>query len=89
MTLETWQLELSLIIITMPILIVNIWWLIFNRKYRNPTPFHQESDLYTDSFLAGMSAGITGAACCRHINCSHPRHRPEGIEHATCPEDPP
>ena len=87
MTLEPWQWSLSLVIITVPILVANIWWLIFNRKRRNGAPLHQEYDLYTNSFLAGVSASAADAACCRHINCSLPRHHPEGIDNATCPGD--
>ena len=81
MTLETWQLGLSLIIITMPMLIVNIWWLILNRKCRNPTPFHQESGLYTGSFLAGMSAGMTDASTHQSVDEHHSRHRPGSGKH--------
>ena len=87
MTLEPWQWGLSLIIIAMPILIANIWWLIFNRKRRNGAPIHQEYDLRTSSFLAGVTAGMAGAACCRHINCGYPHLRPEGIDSVTCPGD--
>ncbi len=87
MTLEPWQWGLSLIIIAMPMLVANIWWLIFNRKRRNGAPIHQEYDLRTSSFLAGVTAGMAGAASCRHINCSLPRYHPEGIEHTACPGD--
>ena len=81
MTLETWQLWLSLLIITIPMLIVNIWWLILNRKYRNPTPFHQEYGLYTGSFLVGISARMTDASTHQGVDDHHSHHRPGSGKH--------